>query len=188
MWQSQQNQPQQNGQQNNTNNNPQPATGTTEYFEQANVSFTHDPKWSFSEAGLTETFAGHPDKKLVTLSMPYQGSGAAQSKYTITFQVDSVQPDAEPTLTTFDNLGSVQLGTQTLHILRAHYDAEQIGQSLDKIVTSGCTDKLCPVELDGTNLYFEVSAGKGVQAPEALDDAVVPEITTILKTLKLGKA
>lgn len=175
---------------NHSNKSPQDQSSNliTEYFEPANVQFAHDTKWTYNNTGLTAGFAGHPNKKQVQLIRPYhEANEGAASQYSITFSIDSIQPDLETTLSRFEKLGEVKLGDQTLHILHAHYDPEQIGMRQDKIITSSCADKQCAFKLNGVNMYFDVAAAKGVQAPAPLDISMLPELTAIIQSLRVGK-
>jgi hypothetical protein len=182
-----------NNQQSNQNGNEQtqePTTRTSlgidEYFEPANISFSHPAKWTFNATGLTEKFANQPDLKSVALRMPYDTDNTSPSRYSINFRIDSAWQEPESTIKSLENLAEIQLGNQKLYVLHAHYDPEQVG-NIDKLITSGCKDKQCSFKLEGKNLYFEASAGKSKQAPQPMDEAVLPEIVAILKTLKIGK-
>lgn len=173
--------------QNTTKEEPRVSLGVDQYFEPANVSFSHPAKWTYDTAGLTMEFAGQPDLKYVSLNLPYQGANdKLPSRYSISLRINSTAPEAESTIKSFDSLGEVQLGKQKLYILRAYYDPEQVG-NVNKIITSGCADKQCAFKLTDKNLYFEMGAGKVAQAPQSLDDAMVPEIVSILKTIRIGK-
>ncbi len=160
-----------------------------EYFEPANINFTHDKKWTYDTSGLTEKQAGHPDQKGAKLTLPYKSaSDAHQSSYIVAFTTDTIKLQAESTLKTFDKLGEVNIGGKILYILHAHYDPDQLGMNLDKIISSGCADKQCPFMLPGTQLYFEVGADKSAQAGIILDNSMLPELTNILMSIKDGKS
>ena len=158
---------------------------STNILNLQNVSFSHPAKWTLDSSGLTKEFAGQPDLKSIAIRMPYE-SDMPPSRYNISFRVDSTWQGAESTIKSYSNLGEVKLGNQRLYILRAYYDPEQVG-SVDKIVTSSCSDRQCASKLEGKDLYFEASAGKSRQAPQLMDEVVVPEIVAILKTIKIGK-
>ncbi|HET9411979.1 MAG TPA: hypothetical protein VFO38_03965 [Candidatus Saccharimonadales bacterium] len=172
--------------QNSATEEPRASLGVDEYFEPANVSFSHPAKWTLDSSGLTKEFAGQPDLKSIAIRMPYE-SDMPPSRYDIYFSVNSVWSGADSKLKSFDKLGEVQLGNQKIYILRAHYDPEQVGEKMNSIMISGCEDKVCAVKLDEKNLYFSAGAGKGVQTPRPIDDTMVPEIVAILKTIKIGK-
>jgi hypothetical protein len=167
--------------------NTTPTNDVTDYYAPVNISFTHDKKWSYDTSGEIYGYAGHPNEKNAQLTLSYQGANdTTPNRYTIGFTSDSIPPTSEPDLITFSKLGQVTLGNQTLYILKAYYDAN-VSTSLDKIVTSSCPDKACNFQLNGTGLYFYAGAGKGIQAPVPLDDSMVPEITSILGSMRIGK-
>jgi hypothetical protein len=183
-----------NNQQNAQNGNGQtqePTTrtslGVDEYFEPANISFRHPAKWTYDTAGLTMKFANQPDLKYVRLSTPYVQDDGRETRYDLSFSIDSAWSGADSAFKSFDNLGEIQLGKQKMYILRAHYDPAYVGEKMNTITTSSCPDKLCALKFDETNLYFSANAVKGTQTPRPIDDVMVPEIVAILKTLKIGK-